>query len=167
MRGTGDARLSAVETDAVLFLDFDGVLHPYGCAADQFFCRLGLLQDWLRHRPGVDVVISSTWREARSVGELASIFACDLRPRVISVTPRFMHESWDQFGGEPPPPRHPRHAEVMAWLRQSAKPWRRWAALDDQSWLYRPFARELIVCDHHVGLTDAELKALDAVLGCK
>ena len=55
----------------------------------------------------------------------------------------------------------------MAWLRQSAKPWRRWAALDDQPSLYRPFTRELVVCDHHVGLTHAELKALDAVLGCK
>ena len=165
MRATGDARLSSIETDAVLFLDFDGVLHPNGCSADQLLCRLGLLQDWLRRRPGVDVVISSTWRTQRTVGELASFFACDLQPRVIGVTSRLMHDHCEQFDGEPPPARHARHAEVMAWLRKSQEPWRRWAALDDQPWLYRPFVRELVVCDHRVGLTHDELRKLDEVLG--
>ncbi len=158
-------RHTAVETDAVLFLDFDGVLHPCGCTADQLFCRVDILQDWLRRRPGIDVVISSTWRTQRTVGELASFFASDLQPRVIGVTPGFMRDNWEQFGGEPPPTRHARHAEVKAWLRRSEAPWRRWAALDDQPWLYRPFTRELVVCDHRVGLTHDELRKLDEVLG--
>jgi hypothetical protein len=30
----------------ILFLDFDGVLHPQPCFADSAFCRLPLLEDF-------------------------------------------------------------------------------------------------------------------------
>lgn len=150
--------------DAVVFVDFDGVLHPYGCAEDAYFCRLEIFEGWLRRRPGVDVVISSTWRETRSVSELTAFFADDLKQRVIGVTPLFIQDSWEQFDGEPPPPRFARHIEVLRWLVQSSTPWRRWAALDDQSLLYKPFTRELVICDGRVGLTQLELDKLDDVL---
>lgn len=46
----------------VLFLDFDGVTHPEVCTAEQLFCCLPLIEEVLRRRPGVDIVISSSWR---------------------------------------------------------------------------------------------------------
>jgi len=51
----------------VLFLDFDGVLHPQGGgAAGPRFSQLPLLEAWLREpdHARVGIVISSTWREA-------------------------------------------------------------------------------------------------------
>lgn len=49
------------------FLDFDGVLHPDRSTIDQFFCRLPLLETWLRKHPTVDVAISSSWRAAHPI----------------------------------------------------------------------------------------------------
>lgn len=145
----------------LLFLDFDGVLHPYPCTPDRLFCRLGLLQDWLRLRPQVDVVISSTWRQAHPLEELRGIFDEDLRGRVLGVTPEYMKIDWSQFEGEPPPPRHARHAEVLSWLRSSSAPWRAWCALDDAPWLFRPFTKELILCDRLQGVSVQQIEALD------
>ena len=52
------------------FLDFDGVLHPDRSSVDLYFCRLTLLEPWLRKRPQIEVVISSSWREAHPLDEL-------------------------------------------------------------------------------------------------
>jgi hypothetical protein len=61
----------------ILFLDVDGVLHPEGPSREPKFCRLPLLEEWLRGRPGVEVVISSSWREVHPFEELVSFFAED------------------------------------------------------------------------------------------
>ena len=150
---------------SVLFLDFDGVLHPFGCWVDRHFCRLPLLEVWLRRRPAVDVVITSTWRVQHTFEELRSKFAQDLQLRVVGVTPQFMRDAWEQYDGEPPPPGHERHAEVLRWLALSEGPRRRWAALDDQPGLYKPLTEQLVLCDGKVGLTEFELDKLDRVLG--
>ena len=45
----------------ILFLDFDGVLHPEPCYDKQsFFCCLPRLENVLRDFPKVRVVISNT-----------------------------------------------------------------------------------------------------------
>lgn len=75
---------------SVLFLDFDGVLHPIGGnASGTPFGRLPLLEAMLREArcAAVRIVVSSTWREAYSPSRLRSVFATDLRARVIDVTP--------------------------------------------------------------------------------
>lgn len=46
----------------ILFLDFDGVLHPEHCHESKHFCCLPVLEDALRQAPEWQVVISSTWR---------------------------------------------------------------------------------------------------------
>lgn len=149
----------------ILFLDFDGVLHPYGCSVDKLFCHLELLQDWLRARPQVDVVIASSWREAHPFEELRGFFDDDLHDRVLGVTPQYAKLDWSQYEGEPPPPRHARHAEILSWLHNSATPWRAWCALDDQAWLFKPFTSELVLCDGTRGLTTEQLAKIDKRLG--
>lgn len=148
-----------------LFLDFDGVLHPEPCSAEQCFCRLGLFEGWLRGRPGLDVVISSSWREVHAIDKLRSFFSEDLRPRIVGATPMLAHESWAEYDGEMPPTRFKREFEVTQWLHASGESWRIWTALDDQAWLYRPFNPRLVLCDAKTGLTQDALDRLDALLG--
>src|SRR5437764_815182 len=101
----------------ILFLDFDGVLHPDPCChQDQLFCRLPLLEALLRELPSVDIVISSNWRANRSLGELRQLFSPDIGRRIIGMTPL-------QPEDDPPSDltHYPRHAEISAWLKQSSR----------------------------------------------
>jgi hypothetical protein len=57
----------------VVFLDFDGVLHPDPPSNElPLFCRAMLLEEWLVQHPDVCVVISSTWRLKRSLDQKVS-----------------------------------------------------------------------------------------------
>ena len=147
---------------AVLFLDIDGVLHSSSGHQNRL-SRLPLLEAWLRQRPTVDVVIASTWRLRRSLSELATLFSPDLRPRIVGTTPIISADLWEA------PPMYLRQAEVTAWLREHARAggtWDRWAALDDQHWLFPPFTKQLVAIDDPtVGVTGDELAELDRVLG--
>lgn len=149
----------------VLFLDFDGVMHPERCDVDKYFCRRELLEAWLRLRPSVVVVISSSWREAHSLDEIQSFFSEDIGPRVVGVTPVLRRCDWEDYDGELPPMRFEREAEVLRWLNGSGEPWRPWAALDDQAWLFQPFCRQLVLCDGRIGLTQRQLDQVDSLLG--
>ena len=122
---------------SVLFLDSDGVCHPFRCPVDQLFCHLEMLEDWLRRRPGVDVVISSSWREVHPFDEMQSFFSEDVQSRVIGVTPQYARDGWAQVDIERPAPTHVRHIEVLRWLVWSPEPGHPWAALDDEVELYR------------------------------
>ncbi|MFZ3000646.1 MAG: HAD domain-containing protein [Undibacterium umbellatum] len=52
----------------ILFLDFDGVLHPEPCYdKTQLFSCLPRLEAILRDFPTVQIVISSTWRKNWSI----------------------------------------------------------------------------------------------------
>ena len=72
----------------VLALDFDGVTHPVESRTESKFCRLDLLEAWLRGRPAIRVLISSSWREVHRLDELVSFFSEDLQHRIAGVTPR-------------------------------------------------------------------------------
>lgn len=71
----------------LIFLDFDGVLHPKG-AGGQHFTRLPLLEAFLREPDMVKIklVISSTWRQAYGLAKLRQFFAPDIGARIIGVT---------------------------------------------------------------------------------
>lgn len=159
------ALLKSIMGSGLLFLDFDGVMHPYGCQVDRYFCHLELLEAWLRGRPGVDIVISSSWRDGHPLDEIQSYFSTDLQQRIIGATPIWARKPWEQYDGEPPPMRFEREIEILRWLHQSAEPWRTWAALDDQAGLFKPFCTRLVVCDGRVGLTHRELEQVDVLLG--
>ena len=45
----------------ILFLDFDGVLHPEHCHESKHFCCLPVLESALRQVPEFELVITSTW----------------------------------------------------------------------------------------------------------
>lgn len=107
----------------VLFLDFDGVLHPTGGeSSGARFAKRPLLENLLREPDlcHVEIVISSTWREAYPLKQLISVFSEDIRPRIIGATPTLV----DSVA------RHLRYREIKSWLVAHPEI-DYWAALDD------------------------------------
>lgn len=140
----------------ILFLDFDGVFHPEPCynSAQLFIC-LPRLENVLRDHPSVEIVISSTWRETRTISELRLLFSCDIAKRIIGVTPSWKdhQDLFDVIG-------YQRQTEIEAWLRASEEPWRPWVAIDDKPWLFRPFLHNLIRTDSEIGFDEYVEKRL-------
>lgn len=127
----------------ILFLDFDGVLHPFE-RPNGVFSLLPDFERVMRELGDVDIVISSTWREAHTLDELRSLFSPDMQERIIDVTPVFSD------------PDHPyiREAEIAAWLREAGREDETWAAIDDTEWLFSPRCRNLVLVDTDVGFDE-------------
>ena len=75
----------------ILFLDFDGVLHPeydgQATPADVVFCHLPRFEAVMRDYPEVEIVISSMWREQFPLDALRARFSPDIAGRIIGATP--------------------------------------------------------------------------------
>jgi hypothetical protein len=86
----------------VLFLDYDGVLHPLGLELVDgaamvngkprakvikvdFFCWLPLLADMLAEHPDVRLVVHSSWRESHTPAALGAYLGA-LAPRYLGGT---------------------------------------------------------------------------------
>lgn len=136
----------------ILFLDFDGVLHP--TSDGELFSSLPLLEAVLCDVSHVRVVISSSWRELHGLRELREFFCEDLRERIIGTTPLYGSAELVPKGRA----KYRRHAECLAWLAASDD--KRWLALDDQEFLYRPGCRNLLLADGRTGLTERDVVAL-------
>jgi hypothetical protein len=145
----------------ILFLDFDGVLHPaVNYDATQLLSKLPMLETVLRHCPDVEVVISSTWRENRTLAQLQALFSPDIAPRIAGVTPQWRNiQSADTYGT------YVRQAEVEAWLRSAGRAWQQWLAVDDQPHLFRPFCKQLLLTNPTTGLTESDCIGLAQLLG--
>ena len=151
----------------ILALDFDGVMHPVNSTREPKFCRLNLLEQWLRKRPVVDVIVSSSWRVVHPLDLLQSFFAEDLQARVIGVTPlahRLLGPSWSRPDAERAVAIGERQFEIEQWIADSGLPARPWVALDDDPPLFRPDCQRLVLCASEVGLTEAHLEQLDAMI---
>lgn len=167
--GTGPAPMpkpmlgrSQLSHEPVLFLDFDGVLHPFGEAKDKLFCAIPLLEEVLREFPSTDVVISSSWREVYSLDLIRDFFSPDIGQRIIDAAPvrppnrEIPTELWSYV----------REGECVVWMRRHRRR-ASWLALDDDAWRFRPFSQHLMLVDGSLGLTAdvvpelrARLKAL-------
>ncbi|UOB05887.1 HAD domain-containing protein [Cupriavidus campinensis] len=141
----------------LLFLDFDGVMHPVGCSVDRYFCHLDLVQDWLRRHPAIKVVISSSWRTAHPLDEIQSYFAEDLGHRVIGTTPIGITKAGEL-------PSYEREAGIEEFLARNSLTNTAWVAIDDQPHLFSPACDRLVVCDGAIGLTYAHLEQVDCLL---
>lgn len=135
---------------AVLFLDFDGVLHPDGEAAldenfrllpnANLFCWLKILNEILEPHPDVQIVVSSDWRRffddenlVRLLGPLGSRFA-----GVVET-----------LGS-------PRSQEILGEAaRRSIE---RWVALDDHVSVHEAAKEDcrFIACDPRLGVSKPE-----------
>lgn len=129
----------------VLFLDFDGVLHPNRCAPTDCFCLLPPLAATVAQFD-VTVVISSTWRFRKSLRWIKKLFPPAVRKQIVGTT------------GDPWPGQYARWREARDYLRDH--PASDWRALDDFDWEFPPRCPQLIHCDGDRGCTRVELDIL-------
>jgi hypothetical protein len=143
----------------ILFLDFDGVLHPEPCfdRANLFSC-LPRLESVLTDFPDIQIVISSTWRENRTLDVLRGFFSEPIQQRIVGATP-----GWRDHQGLLEVIGYQRQTEIEAWLRSSSEPWMHWIAIDDKAYLFRPFLKNLIKTKSETGFdikAERELRAM-------
>lgn len=152
----------------ILALDFGGVMHPVSSRTGLKFCRLSLVEDWLWARPGVQVLISSSWRDLHPLDELVSFFSEKVQPRIVGVAPvyeRLSGQHCSRSFSDTAAARYPRQVEIALWLAGNDVMERRWVALDDDPTLFEPSCAHLVLCDPKVGLTKVDLEQLDSILG--
>lgn len=141
----------------ILFLDFDGVLHP-------IFPRKDRTDDENRHFVGADrlatvldvvapnirIVVSSTWRYNRTLNQLRTLVGHRLGKRIIDVTPIL---NLRQPGC--------RELEAQMWRAQNNHVGL-WFALDDVADIWTSHQKVMITDD---GFRDAEAFALMEFIG--
>jgi hypothetical protein len=145
-----------MERPSYIFMDFDGVTHPWGEAED-FRC-LPLIETVLRDFEEAQVVISSDWRMLFSLPKLRSRFSDDIRPRVLGVTPHILPRRGSELHGL-------REHEAMMWLQQhtASVADAAWCALDDApgNWVSRS---KLVLTDFKRGFTEEDAVVLRGML---
>ena len=149
-----NARVERTNAAMVLFLDFDGVLHPES-EDTELFCRTPRLWRILRTCPHVSVVFSTAWREMHPMKELVRLATEDggedLKRRFIGVTPQI-----DPYSI--PEDLSWRETECLTWLNQSGNLETPWLALDDLDYLFSPSCPNLHLTDFNHGLTEADVR---------
>ncbi|RAM61251.1 HAD domain-containing protein [Herbaspirillum rubrisubalbicans] len=125
----------------ILFLDFDGVLHPLS-RPNGAFAMLPHFEQVMLDYPDVDIVISSAWREEHSIEKLRLVFSESFRHKIIDVTPVIRASS-----------PHTREIEILSWLRETGREYEAWLALDDSEWLFSPGCRHLLLTDTNIGFS--------------
>ncbi|WP_255992034.1 HAD domain-containing protein [Chitinolyticbacter albus] len=130
----------------MLFLDFDGVLHPMSPSSFNMlpFELLPRFEAVLRDYPSVKVVISSSWREIMPWEELLGLFSEDLRDRLLGATP--------VLAASTP---YLRQAEIELWVQQHATVSVPWIAIDDIPTLFDPASENVLYCDSERGFDEA------------
>jgi len=132
----------------LLYVDFDGVLHP--TTGNDLFCRMHLLEKALIGKD-CQIIISSSWRFHQPFTYLLGLFPESLRGQVAGVT-------GDAFVG-----RWPRHSEILIDASNRGAQGR-WRALDD-SWSSQ--RTELIRCNPSSGMGSKESAELRSWLATK
>ena len=140
-------------TARVLFLDFDGVLHPVGCPHDEHFCQRPRFESVMRQFPEVRIVISSSWRRIYKSDWLRSRFSRDIAERIIGTT-----QLW--VPGEP----QNRYQEILAFVAKNRLQDTSWLALDDAVEDFPADFPNLIPCDGWLGLTEETVVLLESRL---
>lgn len=149
----------------LIFLDLDGVLVPERrfdppgpgdtlLAFDQE-C-LAHFEGVLAHYPAAEVVISSSWREVFTFGQVQPLFSPAIRPRVLGFTPLLPSSVIHGF-------QYLRHQEVLAYLRHHGQVERPWVAVDDIPEHYPPEV-SIVVTDAYTGFDHADALLLSLFL---
>ncbi|MCX9158613.1 HAD domain-containing protein [Niveibacterium sp. 24ML] len=135
----------------ILFLDYDGVLHPLN-KKEAKFCRTDLLDAFLVEHPRIEVVLSTSWRQIFPLPALLDMLPSTIAERVIGTTPIFPSAAHEQPAGV-------REHECRTWLSRNGRGDAIWLALDDNPALFATPER-VVLCDPLVGLTPETIDEL-------
>jgi hypothetical protein len=132
----------------VLFVDFDGVLHPTTHGSN-LLSQLPLLESAIESHDCA-LVISSSWRFHLEIDDLKKHFSSSVRNKIVGVT------------GEAYIGAYARFHEINAYVDlHGVSDWR---ALDDSYWEFPDKCPNLIRCDPNTGVTVSELEKLSVWL---
>lgn len=161
MNGRAPARRSDNQTNPVIiFLDFDGVLHPEPCMDEALlFENAPRLADALAPYLRVFLVLSTAWRHASNYEQLLAPLPPLLARRVIGVTPNF-----SDFLPDPTLIPYRRQAECMRWMLQNRLQGQAWLALDDRPSEFVPYCENLIACHPQTGFDESASARLSSAL---
>jgi len=144
------------QNDMIIFLDFDGVLHP-NLDESSHFCCAPLFWELLRRHPEARVVFSTGWRFEHSVAQLGSLVCSnggeDLAARFIDATPLLRHET--EAGS--------REKDCRAWL-QASNHTGPWLALDDMRILFSRAASNLYHVNPKRGLMPHDVERISSLI---
>lgn len=145
----------------ILFLDFDGVLHPDAVyltkrgielrAEGELFMWSSLLSDALANHPDIQIVLSTSWARQIGYGHARKALPPALRSRVIGAT-------WHSAMGRGWPNRIPwdvqtRYNQIATYLNRLPYPVP-WSAIDDDDEGWPDDQRKhLILTDSMQGLS--------------
>ena len=131
--------------EKLLFLDFDGVLHPSHFAGEAPFSRAPLLEETLAlFSP--KIVISSSWRFTHNLEKLQKTVPAFISSLIIGAT------------GAAVVGKHPRFTEIQNYLGGYGPA--DWKALDDSYWEFPNPCSRLIRCNPKTGINDRQILEL-------
>lgn len=138
----------------ILFLDFDGVLHPFPMRpSHKEFSAITPLWKILENLPELSVVISSTWRERYSFSELIALLSAHggegFSKRFVGVTP-ILESTSDYVPGI-------RQREIEAWLANNVPENTPYVILDDIEEYFDSSCANLYLVDGVIGLTNNDV----------
>jgi hypothetical protein len=131
--------------EKLLFLDFDGVLHPTHFAGESPFSRAYLLEETLTQF-SPKIVVSSSWRFTHKLEKLQKVVPGFIAELLVGVT------------GAPMVGKHPRFSEIQGFLHGYGPA--DWRALDDAYWEFPNPCSKLIRCNPNTGLGNKEVLQL-------
>ena len=147
----------------IIFLDFDGVMHPFFPMPElldeenQYFSRNEQLWKILRALPTACVVFSTSWRDSHDFDSMLDFVTRDggedLVHRFIGLTPNL--EAEGHYGR--------RELEIKRWLTTNAHTGA-WLAIDDMAELFAGGHSNLYWVDGDCGLTNADAEKIIAKL---
>lgn len=145
----------------ILFLDFDGVLHPDAAflekgrpvlrAEGELFMWAPYLVDALAPHPHVKIVLSTSWVQVRGFTRARDALPEALSKRVIGATWHSAMQGGGWGGGGMP--NRTRYQEIAGYVRRAQL--ERWIALDDDGEGWAESAKnKLIHTDPNKGISD-------------
>ena len=145
-----------MKTQPLLFLDFDGVLHPGSGRPGAMFNRAESLMEAIEGFE-LRIVISSSWRFHYPAAKIFKDLPDALARRIVGTT------------GEAHIGRWARYQEVRNWLMLNepsalTNSPARWRALDDASFEFPPDCPELIACNPREGFGPRQAAELQSWL---
>ena len=156
------ATRSKTRQGLVLFLDFDGVLHPEFPWRKETMVHREIFEEAIRPFPEVDIVISSSWRHTHSLDDMRVLFSRDIAERIVHVTPPLPALRVDDLPAALSS--HTRQAECEAWLYLYRSFHGPWIALDDRPQLFEPDCPRLLVPRSDIGFTRDHLPLLQSMI---
>jgi hypothetical protein len=129
----------------VLFIHFDGVLHPTHSDRSQHFIHLPRLEAVLRQHGALQMALTTSCEDGYSHDALRERFSADIAKRIIGET------SSTEVEGEA----DTRYHQIRLFLHRQGLSRDAWAALDDAKDEFPRGCRQVVLCRPEVGFDEA------------